>query len=165
MTSGYGQVPLDADAPEKSTFATRSGLWKWKMLSFGLTSTPATFQRLMEQVLLGLYWKTLLLYLEDVIVISPDFDSYLQRLEEVFRQLQDTGLKLKPTKCELLQDEVHYLGHGVSVKDVANDPAKVEAIKKWKPLKDVKALQAFLGTAGYYRQYLQNFTTVAKPLT
>ena len=130
MTSGYGQVPFDADAPEKSTFATRSGLWKWKALSFGLTSTPATFQRLIEQVLLGLYWKTLLLYLEDVIVISPDFDSYLQRLEEVFRQLQDTGLKLKPTKCELLQDEVHCLGHGVCGKDVANDPAKVESIKK-----------------------------------
>ena len=74
-------------------------------------------------------------------------------------------LKLKPTKCELLQDEVHYLGHVVSAEGVATDPAKVEAIKKWEPPKDVKGLQAFLGTAGYYRQYLPDFATVAKPLT
>ena len=63
LLSGYWQVPLDADAQEKSAFATRSGLWKWKVLPFGLTSAPATFQRLMEQVLRGLHWKTALLYL------------------------------------------------------------------------------------------------------
>ena len=133
LTSGYWQVPLDADAQEKSTFATRSGLWKWKVLPFGLTSTPATFQRLMEQVLHGLHWKTLLLYLDDVIVISPDFDSHLQRLEEVYSRLQDAGVKLKPAKCELLQDEVHYLGHVVSAEGVATDATKVEAIKKLEP--------------------------------
>ena len=63
----------------------------------------------MEQVLHGLHWKTLLLYLDDVIVISPDFESHLQRLQDVFDRLQDAGLKLKPSKCELLQDEAHYL--------------------------------------------------------
>ena len=67
LTSGYWQVPLDADAQEKSTFATHCGLWKWKVLPFELTSAPATFQRLMEQVL---HWKTLLLYLDKVIVIA-----------------------------------------------------------------------------------------------
>ena len=68
----------------------------------------------MEQVLYGLHLKTLLLYFDDVIVILPDFTSYLQRLKDVFERLQHTGLKLKPTKCELLEDEVHYLGHVVS---------------------------------------------------
>ena len=87
----------------------------------------------MEQVLNGLHWKTLLLYLDDVIVISPGFDSHLQRLEEVFSRLQDARLTLKPTKCELLQDEVHYLVHVVSAEGVATDPAKVEAIKKGEP--------------------------------
>ena len=165
LTSGYWQVPLDQDAQDKSAFTTRSGLWKWKVLPFGLTSAPATFQRLMEQVLHGLHWKTLLLYLDDVIVISPDFESHIQRLQDVFERLQDAGLKLKPSKCELLQDEVHYLGHVVSADGVATDPDKVAAIHKWEAPKDVKTLQAFLGTAGYYRQYLPDFATVAKPLT
>ena len=55
LTSGYWQVSLDADAQEKSTFATRSGLWSRKVLPFGLNSPPAIFQRLMEQVLHGLH--------------------------------------------------------------------------------------------------------------
>jgi hypothetical protein len=81
LLSGYWQVPLDDDAQEKSAFMTRGGLWKWKVLPFGLTSAPACFERLMERVLKGLQWQTLLLYLDDVIVFSPDFDSHLDRLD------------------------------------------------------------------------------------
>ena len=165
FTSGYWQVSLNADAQKKSTFATQSGLGKQKVLPFGLTLASATFQRLMERVLHEICWRTLLLYLDDVIVIFPDFDSHLQRLEKIFKRLQNTGLKLKLTKCKFLQDQVHYLGHVVSAKGVAADPAKVEAIKKWEPPKNVKFLQAFLETPGYYRQYLHGCATVAKPLT
>ena len=162
LTSGYWQVPLDEDTREKSAFITRSGLWKWKVLPFGLTSAPATFQRLMEQVLQGLHWKTLLLYLDDVIVIAPDFNTHIDRLQEVFERLRKAGLKLKPSKCELFQKAVKYLGHIVSESGIATDPLKVEAVKEWQQPKDVKDLQAFLGTAGYYRQYLPNYATVAK---
>jgi len=72
---GYWQVPLSPDAQDKAAFITRNGFWKWKVLPFGLTSALATFQRLMEQALSGLHWKTLLIYLDDVIVISPDFPT------------------------------------------------------------------------------------------
>ena len=135
-----------------------------KVLPFGLTSAPATFQRLMEQVLRGLHWKTALLYLDEVIVIAPDFSSHLQRLEEVLQRLQGAGLKLKPQKCELLQRKVRYLGHIVSADGIATDPEKIEAIEDWPPPQNLKQLQAFLGTAGYYRQYLPEFATIAKPL-
>ena len=164
LISGYWQVPLDADASEKSAFATRSGLWKWKVLPFGLTSAPATFQRLMERVLHGLHWKSLLLYLDDIIVIAPDFSTHLHRLEEVLKRLQQAGLKLKPSKCELLQPEVRYLGHIVSSTGVATDPEKVAAVKDWPRPQGVKQLQAFLGTVGYYRQYVPEFATIAQPL-
>ena len=96
-----------------------------------------------QQVLHGLHWKTLLLYLDDVIVISPDFASHLKRLEDVFEWLQDAGLKLKLTKCELLQNEVHYLGNVVCAEGVATNPDKVAAICEWKAPKDIKALPAF----------------------
>jgi len=102
LLSGYWQVTLSPDAQEKAAFILRDELWKWKVLPFGLTSAPATFQRLMEQVLSGLHWKTLLIYLHDVIVISPDFATHVSRLMEVFEQLRGAGLKLKPSKCALL---------------------------------------------------------------
>ena len=165
LVSGYWQVPLDQDAQDKSAFITRTGLWKWKVLPFGLTSAPATFQRLMEQVVQGLHWKTLLLYLDDIIVIAPNFDTHMERLGEVLGRLGQAGLKLKPTKCELLQTEVCYLGHVVSQHGVATDPRKLEAVENWPEPKELKELQAFLGTVGYYRQYIKGFATIAKPLT
>ena len=165
LASGYWQVPLTDDAQEKSTFTTRSGLWKWKVLPFGLTSAPATFQRLMESVLQGLHWKTLLLYLDDIIVIAPTFEIHVNRLEEVFQRLAKANLKLKPSKCELFQSSVKYLGHIVSAGGVATDPDKVKAIKEWTTPTTVKHVQAFLGLAGYYRQYINQFSTIAKPLS
>ena len=83
LVSGYWQVPLDKDTHEKSAFVTRGGLWQWKVLLFGLTSAPATFERLMEKVLKGLQWQTLLLYLNDIIIFPKNFESHLERLGAV----------------------------------------------------------------------------------
>jgi len=71
LLSEYWQVLLSSEAQDKAAFIKRDGLWKWKVLRFGLTSAPATFQRLFEQVLSRLHWKTLLIYLNNVIVIPP----------------------------------------------------------------------------------------------
>ena len=75
------------------------------------------------------------------------------------------GLKLKPTKCELPRDEVYYLVHVVSAEGVVTNPDKVVAIREWDAPKDLQALQAFLGTAGDYRQYIPDFATIVKLLT
>jgi len=127
------------------------------VLPFGLTSAPATFQRLMEQVLSGLYWKTLLIYLDDIIVISPDFQTHICRLREVFERLRGSGLKLKPSKCALLQPEVKYLGHVIGRNGVATDPEKLQAIEDWVTPQELTGLRAFLGLVGYYRQYIPDF--------
>jgi len=164
LLSGYWQVPLSPDAQEKAAFITRDGLWKWKVLPFGLTSAPATFQRLVEQVLSGFYWKTLLIYLDDVIVISPDFQTQVSRLRKVFERLRGAGLKLKPSKCALLQPEVKYLGHVVGRNGVATDPEKIRAIEDWVTPQDLTGLQAFLVRVGYYRQYIPDFAGIAQPL-
>lgn len=164
LVSGYWQVELDEDAREKSAFVTRSGLWAWKVMPFGLTSAPATFERLMETVMRGLHWETLLLYLDDVIIFAKDMRTHLKRLEEVLRRLKDAGLKLKPSKCHLFASKVDYLGHVVSSEGVATDPKKVEAVVNWPVPQHKKDVRAFLGTTGYYRRYIPEYTERAKSL-
>ena len=165
LMSGYWQVPLDEDAKDKSAFCTRGGLWRWRVLPFGLTAAPATFQRLMERVLHGMHWKSLLLYLDDIIVIGNDFDNHFSRLEEVLQRFRAANLKLKPSKCHLFQTKVDYLGHVVSKHGVATDPTKVNAVANWPVPKNLSELRAFLGTVGYYRQYVDGFASTARPLT
>ena len=84
-------------------FIMRGRLWQWKVLPFGLTSALAFFERLMEKVLKGLQWETLLLYLDDVSVFSKDFESHLERLAEVCHWFRSAQLKLRPEKFQLFQ--------------------------------------------------------------
>ena len=92
------QVPLDAASKHKSEFCTRSGLYEWNVMSFGLTYAPATFQRLMEKVLSNLHWQICMVYLDDILIFGSSVEQVLDRLEVILTRLQQAGLKLKQKK-------------------------------------------------------------------
>ncbi|KAL5477205.1 hypothetical protein EMCRGX_G023961 [Ephydatia muelleri] len=99
---------------EKTAFVTPFGFYQFLVMPFGLCNVPATFQWLMERVLAGLQWS--LVYLDDIIVYSRSVEEHLTLLGKVFARLRKAGLKIKPSKCHLLQTSVCYLGHVVSEK-------------------------------------------------
>ena len=164
LASGYWQVELDPDDREKTAFVTHQGLYEFNVMPFGLRNAPSTFQRLMEFVLTGLQWSICLIYLDDVIIFSKNFDDHLRRMEEVFGKLREAGLKLKPQKCRFLQKEVTYLGHVVSENGVSTDPSKVSKILDWPIPRNVSELRSFLGLASYYRRFIKDFAKIAVPL-
>ena len=94
LKSGYHQIGMADEDREKTAFSCGGGLWQWRVMPFGLCNAPATFERLMERVLAGLHWKTLLVYLDDVIVFGKTFDEELQRLREVFQRMRAASLKI-----------------------------------------------------------------------
>ena len=165
LASSYWQLEMEETSKPKTAFVTRSGLYQFNFMPFGLTNGCATFQRLMELVLRGLQWERCLLYLDDVIVLGKDFDDSLRNLKCVFARLRDAGLKLKPKKCEFFQKEVSFLGHVVGSTGVACDPAKLEAVTEWKTPQSVTEVRSFLGLASYYRRFIMGFAKVAAPLT
>ena len=165
LTSGYWQVELDDEAKDKCSFTSWHGLYTFRVMPFGLCNAPATFQRLMENVLAGLQFEILLLYLDDIIVFSNSVDQMIKRLTIVFQRLRTAGLKLKPSKCHLFQREVEYLGYKVSEQGVQTSDDKVKAIREWPTPTNVTEVRSFLGLASYYRRFVQNFSEVARPLT
>jgi transposase InsO family protein len=166
LRGGYWQVELEESAKEKTAFTVGNlGFFEFNVMPFGLTNSPATFQRLMESCLSDLQYRNCLVYLDDIIVFSKTFQEHLDRLELVFQRLQEYGLKLKPSKCNFLQDEVKYLGHIVSEHGIAVDPDKVSAVSNWPTPTDVKSLQRFLGFTGFYRRFVKNYGRLAHPLT
>ena len=165
LQSGYWQLKLDEKDRAKTAFITRYGLYEYTKLPMGLSSAPSTFQRWMELIFRGLQWKKLLIYLDDIIIYCPDIESHLSDLSEVLDLLQKAGLKLKPAKCHLLQSEVLFLGHIVSVNGLLSNPALLENVKNWNPPKDVKQIQQFIGLCNYYRRFIYGFSDLASPIT
>ena len=99
LASGYWQVRLSEDAKPKTAFATHSGLFQFAVMPFGLCNAPATFERLMSQVMRGLHWKRCLVYIDDILVFGHDFESALQSLELVLIRVAEYGLQLKSTNA------------------------------------------------------------------
>ena len=132
-------------------------------MPFGLANAPATFQRLMDVVLNGLNFTMCLVYLDDIVIFSSTASEHLERLELLFERLQSARLKLKPSKCRFLQHQIEFLGHIVSSKGVATDPAKTSRVTEWPVPVDVSEVRAFLGLCSYYRRYVRGFSEIASP--
>ena len=145
LASGYWQVEMDEQDKEKTAFITHKGLYQFKVMPFGLCNAPSTFERLMETVMAGLQYSTCLIYLDDLIIFAPDFDSELARIRAVFDRLKEAKLVLKAKKCFLFQKEVSYLGHRVSERGVEVDAQKTEAVRNWPEPKSVTEVRSYLG--------------------
>ncbi len=140
------------------------GFYEFLRMPFGLTNAPSTFQWLMETAFneVHLFW--ILIYLDDIIIPSSTVDEQIARLCLVFQKLRDTGLKLKPSKCQWFLRKVKYLGHIVSMDGISTDPDKVAAVAKWPVPTKALDLRSFLGFTGYYRRFIKNYSCIAKPL-
>ena len=88
----------------------------------------------------------------------------IEYLERLLRCVTETGLKLKPSKCQFLRRQVTYLGHTISAEGVSCEAGKVEAVQNWPTPKTVTELWSFLGFASYYRRFIKGFTKIAGPL-
>ena len=165
LRQGYWQVENDPESSDKTTFITRKGSFKFKVLPFGLSNAPAVFQRLMNMVMQGLTWEACLVFLDDIIVISSTFEQHLERLNAVFQRLKTANLKLKPSKCRLFQIKVKFLRSVVSADGIEPDPDKIKAIVEWPVPENLTELRAFVGLASYYRRHVEGFSDIAKPLS
>ena len=164
LRTGYWQVEMDEKSSEKTDFITHKGLYEFKVMPYGLTNAPATFQRLMDIVLAGLKWQCCLVYIDDVIIYSPSFEQHLKELKKVFEALHAANLTLKASKCHFCRRETKYLGHIITPKGVKPDPTLVKSVIDFPLPTRIKDVQSFLGLTGYYRRFIKNYARIAEPL-
>ena len=164
LRSAFWQIEVHPASQKYLTINTHMGRYAFRVLPFGLHSSPSAFQRLMNTVLRGILWDYAIPFLDDIVVYSKNAETHLFHLQEIFKRLEDAGLKLKPQKCEFGLDEIQYLGHRIGRKGISPFSDKVKAIREFKTPTTVTEIKSFLGLANYYRKFIKDFSRKAKPL-
>ncbi len=165
LLSGFFQIPLDEESREITAFSTHNGHYEWLRTPLGLRNAPLTFQRMVNHLFSGIIGDGLFVYLDDLIVVSPDTDSHFEKLKLVLDRLHDAKLKLNLQKCKFFRSKIEFLGHVVDQQGIHTSDAKVSAVINFPVPKSTDQVRSFLGLAGYYRAFVKGFASIASPLT
>lgn len=163
--SGYHQVPMDSNSIDKTGFITPLGTYEFKVMPFGLTSAPATYQRMMANLLGRFLYRFAMVFIDDVIVYSKTREEHLIHLKLVMEEFKKAKLKLKFKKCKFGASMVEYLGHTISADGVSPHAHNVDKILGFPTPRNADHVRSFLGTAGYYRRFIDCYADIATPLT
>lgn len=164
LVSGFHQVALKSDDRYKTAFTVCGQLYEFNRLPFGLINSAPAFQRIMTQVLGDLVGQICFCYIDDIVVYGRDLEEHNKNLDLVLQRLSDNKLKVKPSKCHFLKEQISYLGYIISPKGIQMDPKKTEAIKRFVAPKTAKQIKSFVGLAGFYRKFIKDFGDIAVPL-
>ncbi|GKC54811.1 putative reverse transcriptase domain-containing protein, partial [Tanacetum coccineum] len=165
LRSGYHQLRVHKDDIPKTAFRTRYRHFEFTEMPFGLTNAPAVFMDLMNRVCRPYLDNFVIVFIDDILIYSKTREEHVEHLRLVLELLKKEKLYAKFSKCELWLREVQFLGHVINGNGIHVDLSKIEAIKNWKAPRTPFKVRSFLGLAGYYRRFIENFSKIAKSLT
>ncbi|XP_071927217.1 uncharacterized protein [Coffea arabica] len=161
----YYQLKIKKEDILKTAFSTRYGHFEFAIMPFGLTNAPAAFMDLMQRIFKKYLDQFVVIFIDDILIYSKTREEHAKHLEVVLQILREHKLYAKFSKCEFWLTEISFLGHRVSEDGIAVDPVKVEAVMNWKQPETPTEVRSFLGLAGYYRRFIQDFSKIAGPMT
>ncbi|KAI5351553.1 hypothetical protein L3X38_004444 [Prunus dulcis] len=162
--SGYNQIAIAPEDQEKTTFTCPFGTFAYRRMPFGLCNAPATFQRCMMSIFSDMVERFIEVFMDDFSVFGDSFDQCLHNLSKVLARCEHTNLVLNWEKCHFMVNQGIVLGHVISSKGIEVDKAKIDLIASMPPPTSVKEVRSFLGHAGFYRRFIQDFSKIARPM-
>ena len=138
-------------------FSTRYGLYEFTVMSFGLTNAPAYFMYLRNSIFMEELDIFVIIFIDDILIYSKTQEDHARHIHIVLQKLREHRLYAKFSKYEFWLQEVSFLGHILSKDGIAVDPSKVQDVLDWKQPQNVHEIRSFLGLAGYYRRFIENF--------
>jgi hypothetical protein len=165
--SGFHQLWVHPDDRDKLGFICHLGLFRYTCLPFGVTTAPAIFQRVVNDMVgMNNLYHNFFAYVDDILCGTAEWEDHVQKLRELFQRFKDSGLRMRLDKCQFGYPEVKFLGFLCGVNGVRTDPKKVEAVVRWPaPRNNLTEVQSFLGKIKYYAKFIPDCAGRSKHLT
>lgn len=166
LSKSFWQILIRKEDRQKTAFYIPSrGTFQFKAMAFGLTNAPATQQRLVDKLFYGPEFEhRVFVFIDDVIIASNTYDQHISLLTKVLDKLKNANLTINFSKCQFFRNQLKYLGYIVDSNGLHADPEKVESIVNYPTPTNRKEVRRFLGTASWYRRFINNFSSLASPL-
>jgi len=165
LISGFWQIEIEEEDKVKTAFSTSWGHYEYNVMPFGLKGASAIFQHLMTKVLRPYLYDFIMIYLDDIIIFSQTMEEYLLHMRKILKALRQAGFKLKLEKCEFAKKQLKYLSFIVGEFDIKPDPEKVRAIVNQLVPTNQMQIKSFLRMIRFFRNHIQEFLTIAVPMT
>jgi len=164
LRAGYYNVRVAAGHEWKTAFRTRYGSFEFLVMPMGLTNAPATFQAFMNHIFRDMTDIFVVIYLDDILIFSNSREDHQVHVRRVLERLREYDLHSKPEKCLFHTEKIEFLGFMVTPTGISMDTAKTDAVSVWPTPTNLKAVQAFLGFANFYRRFIVGFSDIVIPL-
>jgi len=162
---GFNNICIKPGDEWKAAFRTNQGLFEPLIMFFGMTNSPATFQTMMNDVFRTVIAEGIVVvYLDDILIFTKTEEEHEQAVQRVLEILAEHKLFLRPEKYEFHRKQIEYLRLVISENKVAMDPVKVVGVCEWPVPENWTDVQAFIGFINFYRRFIQDFSTIARPL-
>ncbi|MBW0574302.1 hypothetical protein O181_114017 [Austropuccinia psidii MF-1] len=165
LRGAYNLLRIKEVDEHLTCFRTKYGSFEYLVMPFGLTNAPASFQNLVNDIFQDLLDFYVVVYLDDIMVLSKSEEEHVTHVSTVVSRLRANNLFAKASKCLFHVSSVEYLGYVVSSEGLKMDKAKVQQILNWPLPRNLKAFQSFLGFANFYCRFIKNYSKKISSLT
>ena len=165
LIKGYYQFPIHNNSKQYTAFSTPHCQYQFKRLSFGLKNSGIEFQKGMMEILAGFDHRKVIIYIDDVLILSSSFEEHVELVSKVLNTLNANGIKISVKKCDFFSDRVSFLGHDISSEGIQKSEDFIRKVRAYPKPTNVTEMRQFLGLCNFQRKFISQFSTIAKPLT
>ena len=165
IIAAFNKLQMHPDNEDLTTFITSLSAFKYKVLPFGLTNGLTSYQQYMNEVLFDFLNYFVQVYLDDILIYNKTHREHVDHVHSVLGRLQKAGLQADIQKCKFHIQKTKFLKLILTTEGLEVNPEKIEAIKNWSTLNNLKSTQSFLEFCNFYKHFIYHFSNLAKPLS